>query len=378
MRAAPACRFHWERRGNFARADLVLFKHVTVKRRITIKDVAAAAGVHYSTVSLALRDQPRISAEIRQKVKETAEKLGYTPDPMLSALNAYRVANSGRGAASVLGYLTGNPTRDEHLRNYTPRSYWEGAKARAAQLGYKLEHFWLREPGFTEERWSQIFFARGIRGLLLASFPGDQESLNLEWDKFCAVRISQSPHRPQFDTISHNQMQVTRLAMQRVRALGYRRPGLILFPLSDERSSQLWSAGYLVEQQQLPAADRVPALQNSWSREAVDAWLRQHRPDVVLCNVSFAMVWLKELGRRVPEEIGFVDLNLQADSRATAGVYQNHHALAATAIDRLVSLLHTDSRGIPELEDITLISGTWVDGPTLGAPPAARTAAKRR
>lgn len=364
--------------GIFARAGRVPFKHVSVKRRITIKDVAAAAGVHYSTVSLALRDQPRISAEIRRKVKAVAEKLGYTPDPMLSALNAYRVANSGRGTPTVLGYLTGNLTRGEHLKHYTPRSYWEGAKARAAQLGYKLEHFWLREPGFTEERWSQIFFARGIRGLLLASFPGDQESLNLEWEKFCAVRISQSPHRPQLDTVSHNQMQVTRLALQRVRARGYRRPGLILFPLSDERSSQLWSAGYLVEQQQLAPADRIPALQNSWSKEAVGAWLRDHRPDVVLCNVSYAMVWLKELGWRIPDELGFVDLNLEANSRASAGVYQNHHALAATAIDRLVSLLHTDSRGIPELEDITLISGTWFDGPTLATPSAPRASRSKR
>jgi LacI family transcriptional regulator len=347
-----------------------------VNRRITIKDVAAAAGVHYSTVSLALRNHPRISAEVRDKVKAAAERLGYTPDPVLSALNAYRVAHYSRGGASVLAYLTGLPKREEHREHYTPRSYWEGATARAEQLGYKLEHFWLREPGYTDERWSQILFARGIRGVLLASFPGDQPSLALEWEKFCAVRISQSPHYPPVHTISHNQMQVVRLALQTVRARGYQRPGLVLYPLSDERSSQLWSAGYLVEQQQLAPENRIPALQNAWSKAAVSAWLRTHRPDVVLCNVNHLLVWLGELGIRVPDDLGFVDLNLQGTKTKFAGVFQNHHALAATAVDRLVSLLHTDVRGVPPLEDLTLVSGTWCDGSTLRRSPGSSVQAE--
>jgi LacI family transcriptional regulator len=325
-----------------------------VKRRITLKDVAAAAGVHYSTVSLALRNHPRISPEVRRKVTTTAERLGYTPDPMLAALNAYRVAHYKRGSRSVLAYLTGLPGRDDYLNAYTPRSYWEGAQARAAQLGYKLEHFWVREPGFTDERWSQILFSRGIRGVLLGSFPGDLPALNFEWERFCTVRISQSPHSPRVDTVSHNQMQVVRLAMQKVREHGYRRPGLVLYPLSDERSSQLWSAGYLVAQQQWPAGSRVPALQNAWSKAALTSWLTEHRPDVVMCNVNHLAVWLRELGWKVPDELGFVDLNLQGTRTAFAGVYQNHHALAASAVDRVV----------------TLVSGTWHDGRTLATPRA--------
>ena len=45
----------------------------------TQKDVASVAGVDQSTVSLALRGDPRISPATRRRVLEAAKKLGYKP-----------------------------------------------------------------------------------------------------------------------------------------------------------------------------------------------------------------------------------------------------------------------------------------------------------
>ncbi|HAF86440.1 MAG TPA: hypothetical protein DCG32_08815, partial [Sphaerochaeta sp.] len=42
-------------------------------------DVAKAAGVSESTVSRALNDSPLISGDIKRKVREQAELLGYYP-----------------------------------------------------------------------------------------------------------------------------------------------------------------------------------------------------------------------------------------------------------------------------------------------------------
>lgn len=47
--------------------------------RITSNDVAASAGVSQPTVSRALRGDPRITAETRERVREVAENLGYIP-----------------------------------------------------------------------------------------------------------------------------------------------------------------------------------------------------------------------------------------------------------------------------------------------------------
>lgn len=50
------------------------------KKRVTVKDIAQRLGVSAMTVSRALNDQPRISDETREKVLQTARKMGYRPD----------------------------------------------------------------------------------------------------------------------------------------------------------------------------------------------------------------------------------------------------------------------------------------------------------
>mgnify|MGYP003873553925 CR=1 FL=1 len=47
---------------------------------ITLRDLAAACGVDISTVSRALRDDPRVKAATRERVRIEAERLGYHPN----------------------------------------------------------------------------------------------------------------------------------------------------------------------------------------------------------------------------------------------------------------------------------------------------------
>ncbi|WP_181781007.1 LacI family DNA-binding transcriptional regulator [Pseudonocardia pini] len=48
--------------------------------RVTIVDVARAAGTSVSSVSVALRGEPGVSEETRRRVLATADRLGYRPD----------------------------------------------------------------------------------------------------------------------------------------------------------------------------------------------------------------------------------------------------------------------------------------------------------
>jgi LacI family transcriptional regulator len=52
-------------------------KYRQLNKRITIKDIAKELGVHHSTVSRALRDDPQVNPDTKKKVLETAEKKGY-------------------------------------------------------------------------------------------------------------------------------------------------------------------------------------------------------------------------------------------------------------------------------------------------------------
>ncbi|UJG57243.1 LacI family transcriptional regulator [Bacillus paralicheniformis] len=61
---------------------------------VTIKDIAHAAGVSYSTVSKALRNSPLVKPDTKKKVLQVAEQLGYTPNFAARSLASKKVKRS--------------------------------------------------------------------------------------------------------------------------------------------------------------------------------------------------------------------------------------------------------------------------------------------
>jgi LacI family transcriptional regulator len=64
-------------------------------RRATIRDVAADAGVSIGTASKALNGQGRLRPETRQRVAESARRLGFAPNALAQALLAGRTYTVG-------------------------------------------------------------------------------------------------------------------------------------------------------------------------------------------------------------------------------------------------------------------------------------------
>ncbi|WP_288950366.1 LacI family transcriptional regulator [uncultured Paracoccus sp.] len=67
-----------------------------VRPRPTLRTIASHLGVSLGTVSRALSDDPLIARETREKVRATAEQLGYTPD------RAARSLRTGRTGTIIL------------------------------------------------------------------------------------------------------------------------------------------------------------------------------------------------------------------------------------------------------------------------------------
>ena len=59
-------------------------------RRVTIRDVAADAGVSIGTASKALNGQGKLRTETRERVAEAAKRLGFAPNTLAQALLAGR------------------------------------------------------------------------------------------------------------------------------------------------------------------------------------------------------------------------------------------------------------------------------------------------
>lgn len=66
-----------------------------VRVKVSIKDIAKAAGVSHSTVSRALGDSPLVSAETRVRIQELAREMGYSPDAQARSLVMGRTRTIG-------------------------------------------------------------------------------------------------------------------------------------------------------------------------------------------------------------------------------------------------------------------------------------------
>jgi len=334
--------------------------------RVTLRDIAHAAGVHVTTVSLALRNHASIPETTRQRIREVAEKMGYRPDPMLSALCSYRRVVKPIADPPTLAYLTEWPTHDAwrekeaHLRIYT------GASARAEQLGYSFQHLWLGEPGMTATRWNKVLWTRNYSGLILAPLP-DLRSTRLDWERFSVIRIDPSIlASPRLHSVGNNQYRCMQIAFREACRHGYRKIGFAIKKLDNERVDLLWSAGLLAEQARHKAT--IPMLITAqWGADTFKAWFLRYRPDVVLSTHIKALQWMKELGVRVPKDAGFIDLDCMDPSGKRAGVSQNHADVGAAAVDALTRMIQQNERGIPRVPQATYLDGDWVEGKTVKA-----------
>ena len=63
--------------------------------KVTIADVARAAGVSSQTVSRVINNKPEISPETRRSVTEVIERLGYRPSSIARSLATRRTNTLG-------------------------------------------------------------------------------------------------------------------------------------------------------------------------------------------------------------------------------------------------------------------------------------------
>lgn len=331
----------------------------------TMQQIADRAGCSRMAVSLALRNSPKISKKTTERIQTIAKEMGYRPNPMVSALMTQLRHGREVKKPTTLAYVTSYLTEDGWREPGPFVEFYEGALARAETLGYKLERWWLRRPGLTEQRFCDILFTRNIQGLLIAPLPPGGGEITLDWPRFATATIGYSVTAPQIHRASNDQYRTIRLALTELTKRGYQRIGMAMSAENDERVQHNWSAGMLVYQSLIPAAQRVPLLltQGAFAGEFAE-WYQAHQPDAVVGHTRQCLRVFEDLGVRVPDEVGFAHLAL-TEGDSWAGVNQHGRLVGAAALDLVDAQLRRNERGIPAQQKTLLIPGYWVPGPTV-------------
>ena len=346
-------------------------------RRVTLKDVAAKAKLSIASVSLALRDHPRLPEKTRKRVKRIAAKLGYAPDPALSALAAHRSRVRVFRDFSVISLVSNWTTHEAWINRPSAQQFLAGATARARELGYSLQHLWAQKDGASPGRFSRILNARGIRGLILAPFEDPDKPFPLDWKSFSVVTVERANPYSQFHHLVPNHYEDLLLCWEHLRKRGFNRVGLAVRRDLAIRCSHQWEAAhdYAQSHSDIPL-EPVPTLELSPESQVdeIRHWIRTYRPQVVIGRCENFIEAAEAEGLRIPEDIGFVSLNIIDDVPGAAGIDQHRDVMGATAIDVLNSLLQRNQRGLQPSAIGTQVDGTWQEGSTLSktAPGAAK------
>lgn len=339
-------------------------------RSATIKDVARAAGVHFTTVSMALRDHPSIPECTRERIRAVAKEIGYSRNPVFSALAQFHVHGRQRAAAPKLAYII---NRDRQARTdffRSPDVYLDGAREQARLLGYSLEVLQLGQGHHDSRSVERHLHASGVNGVVIAGFEPGNDPMALNWDEYAVVKIDSMHTPPAAIVVGNDHRQNVRMAFRQLHAKGYRRIGLAISRADEESTQHRYSAGYFVEQRNQPLGDHVPPLIFPLATSRDDAilqlgsWVRQHEIEAVLSHSPSIDQLLRASGLRVPHDVACACLALTEhdDPDALAGVRPNYRTVGARAISQLATQLKVGERGVPEFSPQTYVPSKWQDG----------------
>lgn len=343
---------------------------------VSMRDIAEAAGVSVSAVSLAFKNSPKISLELRQKLVGLARKMGYQRDPRIAELMQHLRTPRAERATSKVAMIIPELTR-EQLAHYPPiLGLIEGVVEIAAMAGFGLERFYLADAGMSLRRVRTILLARGIKGVVIAPCASGVAQLSFDCNGLCVATAGYSIEEPRLHRACPNYLQMMDELLADCTAKGYRRIGLIMTYNEGGIGHKLFTSSLLFHQSKIPPAQRVPILPKPMiTPENTAEWFRNHRPDVII-SAGPVMALLTRIGLRIPEDVAFASIDVSEPPCNSAGADHRYNLVGRETLKLVLSQLSLNLTGIPENPKVVLVDSHQREGyslpPKSGAAPTSR------
>lgn len=276
------------------------------KKRVTIKDVAVAAGVSTQTVSRVINNHPDVSAETLDRVLKVVKEIGYAPNILARSLI--------RGRSNTLGIVAYG------LEYYGPSRLLTGIERQAAELGYSISLNLMHKPETTDvDALLDNLQARRVDGIIW-SVP--EIGANRAWARAAGpslavplIFVNGDPSVTAAELIGIDNLSIGRMATEHLLSGGARRVGLITGPgdwWEARQREQGWRQALLDRGVRI---DDDLVVAGDWSAESGERGLQEllrRNPvlDAVFAsNDQMALGVIHaahRLGRRVPDDLAVV------------------------------------------------------------------------
>jgi DNA-binding LacI/PurR family transcriptional regulator len=334
-----------------------------VRKRVTIKDVAQAAGVSTQTVSRVMNKSSYVSEETRQRVEGVVEQLGYRPSTLARSLSQQR--------SYTLGVVTFG------LKHIGPSRTLNGVADKADELGYMLL---MKElDNFNTNRLDDVIdslLARQVDGIIwVAPEIGDNHAWveeRLEDFPIPILFIAMQP-RNGITSISTDNYQGAVMAIKHLLDCGRKKIGHISGPSgwweANERRrgwcETLSEAGFDVSDKHWAEGNWSSA-----SGEQAFSQLIESFPDmdaVFVANDQMALSVLRGAlcrGIRVPEQLAVVGFDNIAESAyfypSLTTISQDLQLLGEQAVQNIVGTIQARQENQPVIAQSSFIQPTLI------------------
>lgn len=266
--------------------------------RATILDVAKLANVSKATVSRVLNDNPKVNAEIRERVLEAIERLNYRP----SAVARHLASSTSNMIGLILPDIT-NP--------YFP-VLARGIEDAAHRIGCTLFISNTDNDPSLEQEYIRKMVQQQVAGIVLISSSLEEDKVNdlLQYDVpfvLCDRSMVGSP----FDSVSIDNYKAAYDAMQYLIAQGHRSICHIAGPSLVE-SSEHRKQAYLdvMKEHDLKPFVRISSFNYESGHQQMSYVLNEYKPTAVFAANDLialgAMNAIQQHGLNVPDDIAVI------------------------------------------------------------------------
>lgn len=308
---------------------------------VTSRDIAKTVGVSQSTVSRALRGDPRVADHTRVRVEEAARRLSYTPNLLARSL----ITNRTRTIGVVVADIT-NPFYPELL---------DVLHAELELLGYRTVLFNERTDDQAAEELLSQLAGRAVDGMVFASATLGSRSVEVFSSRgLPVVLLNRYVEGARVDRVLSDNRGGSGLAGRFLAELGHRRIALIAGPENTstgrDREEGLRAAledmGAPLDERLWRSGDYSHQCGYQW---CVDLMTRGDPPTAIVCGndvIAFGVLdAAHRLNIRVPGELsvlGFDDIEMAAwEAFSLTTIRQPLARMAKLAVRMLVDRLES-------------------------------------